>query len=668
MCAGNLSAVPQQSLASASHSAKTDSLCAKKIHQLHPLLAVRQKVLSVTLLCLLTACGGSGEGNQESPASSPASDTVSIESGAGNHPSNSSHHPSPESPFTVPHPDVRNPSKPAKQPANAQAWILGTPAEASRFLAQATFGSSIKDIDLLKGKSASQWIENEFAKPKSSLLSTLTAWERKNLKPSTLTDAHNAWWYSTIQPDQLRQRIAYSLSQIFVMSSNSDSGHYPKGLASYYDMLAKNAFGNFRTLLEDVALHPMMGIYLTHISNQKERYDENGQLVQAPDENFAREVMQLFTIGLEMLNIDGTPVLDAQGKPIPTYTNDDVIGLARVFTGWSWNTGVLSRDCFFHIRSCKTDDDGRETRPMAAYNDYHSIKEKHFLGTTIGEGQALAAADLKIALDALFNHPNVGPFFARQLIQRLVTSNPSKGYIRRVALAFNDNGNGIRGDMKAVIRAVLLDQEARGAESRRQPTWGRIREPLLRFTHMMRAFNAKSLTGQWPIGITDASNTLNQTAMRAPSVFNFYRPGYSPANTPVSRAGMVAPEMQIIQESSVAGYADYLDRFVGATSIAGVGLGNKIPNPNKNGPDVREIQFDLKPFIQVASNPDDLIDLIDTVMLNGQLQMDTRMAMKNALLTVKPKRQNDDMQRVYRERVSLALYMALLSTDYLVLK
>ena len=567
-------------------------------------------------------------------------------------------------------------SQAAAATSGYRPWTLSTPAEASRFLAQASYGSNPKDIKALTGRTANEWIEAQFLRPPFSLLNAMRYWRQRrgpegNKNVSELEDAHNAWWVSTIQQDQLRQRVAFALSQIFVVSSAGVVGEYPKGLVSYYDTLVRGAFGNFRQLLQDVTLHPMMGMYLTYIGNRKERFDSTGKITQAPDENYAREVMQLFTIGLEQLNLDGTAKKDAGGNPIPTYSNDDVIGLARVFTGLSWNGGQLTHECFVRAGNCAANTNARETRPMVAYDQYHSTLEKRFLGTTIAEGQSRTTADLKVALDTLFNHPNVGPFIGKQLIQRLVTSNPSEHYVRRVASAFNNNGQGVRGDMKAVIRAVLLDEEARGDNARKQPSFGRIREPVLRFTHLMRALEASSRTGYWGIGRTDVPGNLNQTAMRAPSVFNFYRPGYSPAGTPVARAGLVAPEMQITQESSVAGYADYLDRFVGGTSIYIVGLGKMIPHPEgepaTNGM-AREVRFNLQPLIAKANDVDQLLDEINVLFLNGQMQSDTRTIIHRAVSEAVPKRNNDDMRRVYRERVSLALYLALLSPDYLVLK
>ena len=627
-------------------------------------------LLAGGLALTLAACGGSGdESGNSGQIGLNSTDTTGLRA----------HDRTKAGPSQAGRPGAQTSSSSSQAAAAASGyrrWTLSTPAEASRFLAQASYGSNPKDIKALTGRTANEWIEAQFLRPPFSLLNAMRYWRQRrgpegNKKVSELEDAHNAWWVSTIQQDQLRQRVAFALSQIFVVSSAGVVGEYPKGLVSYYDTLVRGAFGNFRQLLQDVTLHPMMGMYLTYIGNRKERFDSTGKITQAPDENYAREVMQLFTIGLEQLNLDGTPKKDAQGRPIPTYSNDDVVSLARVFTGLSWNGGQLTHECFVRAGNCAANTNARETRPMVAYDQYHSTLEKRFLGTTIAEGQSSTTADLKVALDTLFNHPNVGPFIGRQLIQRLVTSNPSPAYVRRVASAFNNNGQGVRGDMKAVIRAVLLDEEARGDNARKQPSFGRIREPVLRFTHLMRALEASSRTGYWGIGRTDVPGNLNQTAMRAPSVFNFYRPGYSPAGTPVARAGLVAPEMQITQESSVAGYADYLDRFVGGTSIYIVGLGDMIPHPDgerHSGGQAREIKFNLEPLIAKAKDVNQLLDEINVLFLNGQMQSDTRTIIHRAVSEAVPKRNNDDMRRVYRERVSLALYLALLSTDYLVLK
>ena len=627
-------------------------------------------LLAGGLALTLAACGGSGdESGNSGQIGLNSTDTTGLRA----------HDRTKAGPSQAGRPGTQTSSSSSQAAATASGyrrWTLSTPAEASRFLAQASYGSNPKDIKALTGRTANEWIEAQFLRPPFSLLNAMRYWRQRrgpegNKNVTELQDAHNAWWVSTIQQDQLRQRVAFALSQIFVVSSAGVVGEYPKGLVSYYDTLVRGAFGNFRQLLQDVTLHPMMGTYLTYIGNRKERFDSTGKPTQAPDENYAREVMQLFTIGLEQLNLDGTPKKDAGDRPIPTYSNDDVIGLARVFTGLSWNGGQLTHECFVRAGNCAANTNERETRPMVAYDQYHSTLEKRFLGTTIPEGQSSTMADLNMALNTLFNHPNVGPFIGKQLIQRLVTSNPSEHYVRRVASAFNNNGQGVRGDMKAVIRAVLLDEEARGAHARKQPDFGRIREPVLRFTHLMRAFEASSRSGYWTIGPTNAPSELNQTAMRAPSVFNFYRPGYTPAGTPIANANRVAPEMQILNESSVAGYADYLNRFVGATSIHIVGLGKMIPHPEgepaTNGM-AREVRFNLQPLIAKANDVDQLLDEIDVLLLNGQMQSETRKIIRAAVSEVVPKPPKYDMRQMYRERVSLALYLALLSPDYLVLK
>lgn len=626
-----------------------------------PLVLPRKALLAAAIGLALSACGGSEQ------AEDLARTWQQIQSQHQISVWNGQNQPMPGA----------NPPPGTATPAPLQNWPLGTKADASRFLAQATFGASLKDIDALTGQTANIWLERQFAKPQTSLLHTLDLWTKQDKKKApTITDFQNVWWYSTLQDDQLRQRMAYSLSQIFVISSNGSPGQYPRGMAHYYDMLGKHAFGNFRQLLEDVSLHPMMGLYLTHMRNQKTTYNSAGVRVRAPDENYAREVMQLFSIGLEQLNPDGTPKRDASGKPIPTYSNDDIVGLAKVFTGWSWSGPRRSLDCFngWHASCNQESNPGRDTRLMVAYPEYHSIQEKRFLGVTIPHGNARPEEDLKIALDTLFNHPNVGPFIGRQLIQRLVVSNPSPAYVSRVAAAFNNNGNGVRGDMKAVIRAILLDPEARSAEAAQRIDGGRIREPLLRLTNWMRAFNVDSVSNRWNIGRTDTSRLLNQTALRSPSVFNFYRPGYTPANTPVSNAGLVAPEMQIIHESSVADYAYFSAIFTGGYSHTAYGIGpfQKVPDPDKPGTTInrRDVRTAYRHEITLARQPEKLVDHINLVLLSGQMRPSTRSSIIRALEGINYPKNGDPVVTAHINtiRVGTAVYLAMLSTDYLLLK
>ena len=288
--------------------------------------------------------------------------------------------------------------------------------------------------------------------------------------------------------------MQFALSELFVISSqDAIVGQMPRGVANYYDMLGNDAFTNYRQLLQDVTLSPMMGIYLSILANDK------GDANRDPDENYAREVMQLLTIGLNQLNPDGTPQLDGSGNPVPTYGLNDVVGMAKIFTGFSWNMNGNTSDQAWsgYGASYAGPGFGQDLLPLAAYPSHHSTDEKDFLGVTIPAGSSDPNGDLKFALDTLFNHPNTPVFVSKQLIQHLVTSNPSPAYLQRVAAVFKDNGQGTRGDMKAVITAILMDDEARNTNSATftSPNYGKVQEPLVRFAHMARAFTAESRSG-----------------------------------------------------------------------------------------------------------------------------------------------------------------------------
>ncbi|WP_144004652.1 DUF1800 domain-containing protein [Asticcacaulis excentricus] len=430
-----------------------------------------------------------------------------------------------------------------------------TQAEASRFLAQATFGANDADISAVTSSGYSDWINAQMALPLgpthlSQMDTRLTALQATNPNASLNANHFYETFYNqaVTAPDQLRQRVKFALSEIFV-TSLSASNINVRTNASFYDMLGKNAFGNFRTLLQDVTYHPAMGQYLTYLANQK----ENASTGRNPDENYAREVMQLFTIDIYELNADGTLKTDLFGKTTPTYSTADIQGLAKVFTGLSWYHPTPTNSTFFG----GSRDASSYTRAMIGYPNYHSVSEKTFLGTTIpASATPNVDGDLTIAIDTLFNHPNVGPFISKQLIQRLVTSNPSPDYIRRVAAVFNNNGSGVRGDMGAVIRAILLDTEARTASS--DPDYGKLREPVIRLTHFLRSFEVTSTSGNWSIGSTSAQTSLNQSPLTSPSVFNFFRPGYIPPNTSIGGRNKVAPEMQISDEVSTAAYVNLM--------------------------------------------------------------------------------------------------------------
>jgi uncharacterized protein (DUF1800 family) len=533
--------------------------------------------------------------------------------------------------------------------------------DASRFLAQSTMGANQSSVSSLSAYGYAAWLDEQFGLPARSahqayldaVIASLSAGE-----PATEAHVINTFWnQAATGPDQLRQRVAFALSQIFVISmQDSNVADHPRGVAAYLDMLGRNAFGNYRDLLESVTLHPMMGLYLSHLRNQK----ESGNRV--PDQNYAREVMQLLSIGLYELNPDGTLILDTDSKPVETYGPDDIAGLSRVFTGFSWAGPDKQDGRFFGSNSNPTPDPNREVLPMQAYPNFHSTSEKRFLGTTIpSQSSPDPLGSLRIALDTLFHHHNVGPFIGRQLIQRLVTSNPSPAYVGRVAQAFNTGryssnlyttGSGRRGDLRATIAAVLLDTEARDMTKTLDAGFGKVREPVLRLSAWMRAFNVRSASGKFLLGATDnPAASLGQSPLRSPSVFNFYRPGYVPPNTGIAAANLVAPEFQIIHESSVVGYANFM------RSVVRNGIGDNSP---------ADIQPDYAAELAVADDPDKLIDRVNLLLTYGTMRPDTMSAIREAVTSVAINASNPTPGR--QNRVYLAALFTMSAPEFVVQK
>jgi uncharacterized protein (DUF1800 family) len=404
---------------------------------------------------------------------------------------------------------------------------------AARLLHQGTMGPTLAEIRKAQGLTELQWLEQQIALPINDHRSYLVKSPGEN--KFQYINRIDAWWKGVLHSDdQLRQRVAFALSQIFVVSdASSNIGNQPEGMITYYDLLLKHAFGNFRELLEDVTLSPIMGTFLSHLGNEK----ANDELNIRPDENYAREVMQLFTIGLEELNLDGTPKLDAQGNTIATYGQSEIEGFARVFTGWTFADSETFKQKTRNF-----------IQPMKAFSDYHSSKEKRLLnGELIPAGYG-PEETLQIALDNLFNHNNVAPFISKQLIQRLITSNPTPQYVARVARVFNNNGAEVRGDLAAVIKAIYLDDEARHYGHVLQYQ-GKIKEPLLTTIQFWRNLDAKSEDGYY--NTWGLYNTYGQGPMKSPSVFNFFRPDYQPVY--LRNEGLVSPELQIANDSTIIG-------------------------------------------------------------------------------------------------------------------
>jgi uncharacterized protein (DUF1800 family) len=522
----------------------------------------------------------------------------------------------------------------------AESFTPNASTEATRFLVQATYGPNMAEINRVASIGPAAWIEEQFnTAPMDSHWQY--AMVRNGPPGCTVCDSSfinsvmESFWLQAVRgPDQLRQRTVFALSQIFVVSNvNSSIDSVVGAHASYLDMLSRNAFGNYRTLLEQVSTHPAMGHYLSHFRNER----EDAATGRIPDENYAREVMQLFSIGLWELNPDGSRRVDAGGAFIPTYRQADVSGLARVFTGWSWGgpDRSVSRWNGWLEHSWQ--------EQMGLYPDFHSSSEKRFLGVTIPAGTS-GEASLRIALDTLFNHPNVGPFFGRQLIQRFVTSNPSPAYVGRVAAAFNNNGQGVRGDLRAVLRAVLLDPEARDANLANGNTWGKLREPMVRFANWMRAFDARSERGTYAIwNLEDNVSSLGQNPLRAPSVFNWYRPDYAPPGA-ILNQGLVAPEFQISHETTVSGYAN----FMAWTAERGYGNGSGAILPNYSAE------------IGLAGNPGALMDRLNLLLTAGRMSSATRQTIIGAI--------NEVPASQPARRVQMAVVLTMVSPEFIVQK
>lgn len=434
-----------------------------------------------------------------------------------------------------------------------------TLAEAHRFLEQAAFGASPAAVATVRAQGYAAWLDAQRGLPATLLLPQVQARRAERLARPGGGDGwqgplQEAWWQNALTaPDQLRQRVAWALSQILVASQEGALAGDHEPVAAYYDLLLTHAFGDYRELLEAVTKSPVMGVYLSMMRNQR----PNPETGQRPDENYAREVMQLFSIGLNELHPDGTLRLDAEGLPIPTYTQADIVGLAHVFTGWGphydpanpprWDDGtVASRAGWFLY--------GQDlARPMSFYPEYHDLGEKRLLRGAVVPAGTDGIDAMDTALDALFRHPNLGPFLGRQLIQRLVTSNPSPGYVQRVAAAFADNGAGARGDLFATVRAVLLDPEARLAAPNAAFSQGKRAEPVLRLARLFHVFPpAPPRAGDPRLFLNYQYEMAHQIPLGSPSVFNFFQPVYAHPGA-IATAGLLSPEFQVTSETTVIG-------------------------------------------------------------------------------------------------------------------
>ena len=533
-------------------------------------------------------------------------------------------------------------SSPAQaRQASATEATAPTWRQSSRFLMQASFGPTPQDIRRVRQLGYAGWIEEQSRKPIRPWTPRIESLD--DPKRYVLSDL---FWENAIEGhDPLRARVAYALANIVTVSASGDLfWDYPEMFAHYHDALQRGALGNYGDMIREVSLSPAMGVYLSHLGNRKAN-PENGT---APDENYAREVMQLFTIGLDELNIDGT------SKGRETYTTKDVEGLAAVFTGLAYESDWFGWPSPGYEASF--------TKSMVGFAEHHEPGAKQFLGTTVPGGTD-AVASVEAALDHLLAHENLAPFVSRQLIQHLVTSNPAPGYVRRVAYAFSTGryvkdgvtfGDGRRGDMTATVAAILLDHDARDLNIARRPEFGRVRDPILRFAHLTRAFRDRAgatFSGQPPdVGAlrwSDQPKVLGQRALHPPSVFGWYRPGYVAPGSWTGTNGKVAPEMQLSTASNMTGYISWMNQTVE----------NNVWNTDFFDMDYRLLE-------RHKNDPRRLVNILNNRLVGGMMSRATRDRIE-AAVTLVPEDSVSSWSGV-PHRVSLALLMTVTSADYAV--
>ena len=489
-----------------------------------------------------------------------------------------------------------NPGGMTSNKMNATIYVAAVPA-AARLLDQATFGTTLADIAHVQTIGQDAWITEQFNTPATQLAKVPSPLPALCSTATAVNCEESEWWQTMLTaPDQLRQRVAFALSEMFVVSTDMVNAN---AAVDYQNTLTADAFTNFSTIMNDVTLSPAMGEYLDMLDSAA------APAGQIANENYARELMQLFTIGLFQLNQDGTLQLDSNGNPIPNYTQDQVQAFAKAYTGWTYATSSGGTPTTFPEKTPNF------FAPMVAVEAAHDTTSKTLLnGTVLPAGQT-AEQDLSGALDNIFQHSNVGPFVCKQLIQHLVTSTPSPAYVSRVAAVFADNGSGVRGDMKAVLRAILEDQEARAGDT--DPTYdsGHLREPMLWITEYLRAvgFTNTDANGSY-FSLSNYSNALGERPYRSASVFNFFPPSYVIPQTTLN-----APEFGIENTAS---------------AIQRLSLADSMVNNKLTG-----FKVDLSATSTLgqiaASNPGAMVDALGTMFMHGQIPGEMRSAIVSTI-------------------------------------
>jgi uncharacterized protein (DUF1800 family) len=517
--------------------------------------------------------------------------------------------------------DVLNPNPGSASSSTDTVTIQKTQvsfAAAARLLDQATFGPTLTDIAHVQSVGLDAYLNEQFAdaptiepdvtNPPPTVCAT-------NITPCQQSE----WWQAALTaPDQLRQRVAFAFSEMFVISTNSVNA---ASVIPFQNMLATDAFGNFSTMLHDVTLSTGMGAYLNMLNSAK---PATGQIA---NENYAREAMQLFTIGLNLLNADGSPQLDSNGNMIPAYTQAQVQAFARAYTGWTYASATGGTPASFPNGTPNYD------APMALVEAQHDLTAKTLLNSTLPAGQN-GTQDLAGALSDLFNHPNVGPFVCGQLIQHLVTSDPSPAYVARISTVFANNGNGVRGDLKAVIRAILEDTEARAGDTDPTAAGGHLREPILYLTDVMRALGYVNVDATGYYGnLSNYSGNLSQKPYAAGSVFNFFPPDYIIPGTTT-----VAPEFSLENTASA------VLRLTLANSLVYNGLSSSF-SVNLSA---------TSPLGVMAANPTNLVNQLNLMFMHGQMPAAMATDIVNSITPL------TDMG----ERVRVATYLVITSSLY----
>ena len=529
--------------------------------------------------------------------------------------------------------------------------------DASRFLAQATFGADYATIQMTAAMGYSAWLDEQFSLPQISVLHEMTAQSQSYEEGDEFNDSfishltfRTAWVTNNLtSPDLLRQRMAFNLSQIMVVNDNSDffndAGNF---VGAYYDLLSENAFGNYQKLLTDVTLSPAMGVFLSHYNNPKANPAQNIH----PDENYAREIMQLFSIGLWQLHPNGTRIYDDQGQFIPTYTNADIKEFAQVFTGLS--AGVPEFEFGADIENAE-EDINIAYNPMIMHEEFHDISEKHLLNGVVLPANQSGMEDINQTIAHLSSHPNTAPFISKALIKMLTTSNPSPGYVQDVASVFNPSAPN---NFQEVIRAILLHPQARNCNLSESYTFGKLREPIVRMLNYLKAFQLtpnENLDYLYPMDCL--SSNIGQVPMNAPSVFNFFLPDYQPPG-PISQNYYVAPEFQILNSTNAIGIInDVHRRTIDQAYLSDICIGDEEEEEDDNEEELGNI-MDYTAALDLIGNLDAFIDHLDILLANGLLQDDTKTIIKNAISGLNEP--NDQLK--------MALYLILISPDYAILK